>query len=102
MDTHHQRFDAFDVRARHSLQRAREASERDGLDYIGTEQLLLGLLAQPGGVARRVLRNFGVELDAARTSLRRLRPISTELISTEPAPQVGEGGAAGEMGRTPT
>src|ERR1700730_2801989 len=93
MDIRQQRFDAFDARARHALQRAREESERDGLDYIGTEQLLLGLLAQPGGVARRVLRNFGVELEAARISLRRLRP-----VSAEPALQVAEASASGERG----
>src|ERR1700730_17565016 len=88
MDIRQQRFDAFDARARHALQRAREESERDGLEYIGTEQLLLGLLAQPGGVARRVLRNFGIELEAARISLRKLRPISTE--HTAPAAESGE------------
>jgi ATP-dependent Clp protease ATP-binding subunit ClpA len=97
MQAEHHRFDAFDARARHALQRARDESERDHLDYIGTEQLLLGLLAQPGGVARRVLRNFGVELEAARISLSRLRPASTEQL-----PPAGEPGAAGEVGLTPT
>jgi ATP-dependent Clp protease ATP-binding subunit ClpA len=97
MQAEHHRFDAFDARARHALQRARDESERDHLDYIGTEQLLLGLLAQPGGVARRVLRNFGVELEAARISLNRLRPASTEQL-----PPAGEPGAVGEVGLTPT
>src|ERR1700686_3041607 len=96
MDAHLHRFDAFGARARHALQRARDESERDGLDYIGTEQLLLGLLSKPGGVASRVLRNFGIELEAARIALRRLRPISTE---HGPAP--GES-SAGEVGLTPT
>jgi ATP-dependent Clp protease ATP-binding subunit ClpA len=97
MDTTHHRFDSFDARARHALQRARDESEREGLAYIGTEQLLLGLLAQPGGVARRVLRNFGIELEAARVSLRRLRPISGE--QTQPA---AEAGTSAEVGLTPT
>jgi hypothetical protein len=96
VDTQHKRYDAFDARARHSLQRAREESEREGLAYIGTEQLLLGLLAQPGAVASRVLRNFGVQLETARTSLRQLRP-----ISTEQSPSVGESAACGEIGLTP-
>src|ERR1700682_1663953 len=96
MDTRQQRFDAFDARARHALQRAREESERDGLEYIGTEQLLLGLLAQPGGVASRVLRNFGVQLETARTSLRQLRP-----VSTEQSPPPGNSAAPGEIGLTP-
>jgi ATP-dependent Clp protease ATP-binding subunit ClpC len=95
VDTAHHRFDAFDARARHALQRARDESERDGLDYIGTEQLLLGLLAQPGGVARRVLRNFGIELEATRTALRRFRA-----VSLEQPPPAGE--ASPDVGLTPT
>jgi hypothetical protein len=93
----HPGFDAFDARARQSLQRAREASEADGLGYIGTEQLLIGLLAQRGGSAKRALHNFGVELEAARTSLRHLRPLSAERV--EPA---GEAGGAREVELTPT
>ena len=96
MDTQQKRFDALDARARHSLQRAREESEREGLAYIGTEQLLLGLLAQPGAVASRVLRNFGVQLETARTSLRQLRP-----TSTEQSPPVGDSAASRELGLTP-
>jgi len=88
VDTTHHRFDAFDGRARQALQRARDESERDGLEYIGTEQLLLGLLAQPGGAARRVLRNFDIELDAARTALRRFRSVSAEQPDAS-APDVG-------------
>jgi ATP-dependent Clp protease ATP-binding subunit ClpA len=90
-------FDAFDAGARHARQRAREESERAGLDQIGTEQLLLGLLAQQGGVARRVLRNFGVELEAARTSLRELGPRSTE--QSQP---MAERGPSDEIGLTLT
>jgi ATP-dependent Clp protease ATP-binding subunit ClpC len=92
----HYGFDAFDTRARHSLQRARDECERDGLAYIGTEQLFLGLLAQPGGVARRVLRNFGLELEEARTALRQLRP-----LSTEQPPPAASSGASDDIGLTP-
>lgn len=42
----------------------REA-ERYGHEYIGTEHLLLGLLAEPSGIAGRVLIELGVADDAA-------------------------------------
>src|ERR1043166_10147342 len=93
----HPRFDAFDARARRALQRAREASEADRLAYIGTEHLLIGLLAQRGGIAKRALHNFGVELEAARASLSQLRPLSTEHVAS-----AGETGTADQVELTPT
>jgi len=35
-------------------------------NYIGTEHILLGLIAEGEGVAAQVLANLGVSLDAAR------------------------------------
>jgi excisionase family DNA binding protein len=48
--------------------------EADALhhSYIGTEHLLLGLLAEGEGVAARVLQNFGVALSSTRDSVREL------------------------------
>src|SRR5271154_5161873 len=43
------------------------AQEEAGLlqhDYIGTEHILLGLLNEGNGVAVRVLRDLGIDLDA--------------------------------------
>ena len=100
-DAPHPGFDAFDARARQSLQRAREASEADGLAFIGTEQLLIGLLAQRGGVAKRALHNFGVELESARAALRQLRPLSTEPPGGEAAAEAAAAEAA-EVELTPT
>ena len=37
-----------------------------GHNYIGTEHLLLGLLAEQDGVAARALESLNVTLDAAR------------------------------------
>lgn len=42
----------------------REA-ERYGHEYIGTEHLLLGLLAEPDGIAARALFDLGVAENAA-------------------------------------
>ncbi len=47
------------------------ASEAKALNhgYIGTEHILLGLLAEDGGVAARVLKNLNVDLDRTRTEV---------------------------------
>ena len=37
--------------------------------YVGTEHILLGLLLEGDGVAARVLRNRGVELDKTREQI---------------------------------
>ena len=47
-----------------------EASEREakqyGHEHIGTEHLLLGLLAEPDGIAAMVLSDLGVADESAR------------------------------------
>lgn len=49
--------------------------------YIGTEHILLGLLREGEGVAARVLRNLGVDLETARQEV--LREIDPNLESFE-------------------
>ncbi|MCX7871922.1 MAG: ATP-dependent Clp protease ATP-binding subunit [Verrucomicrobiae bacterium] len=60
--------------------------------YIGTEHILLGLLREGEGVAARVLRNLGVDLETARQEI--LREIDPNLESydeqQQPAPESGE------------
>jgi ATP-dependent Clp protease ATP-binding subunit ClpC len=53
----------FTQRARRVLSLAQEEAERMQHAYIGTEHLLLGLLREEGGVAGRVLKELGIELD---------------------------------------
>jgi ATP-dependent Clp protease ATP-binding subunit ClpC len=59
-------FERFTNRARHSIVLAQEEARRLQHNYIGTEHILLGLLAEPGGLAARVLKGFGMSLDGAR------------------------------------
>jgi len=47
-----------------ALVRAGEEARDLGHDYIGTEHVLLGLLATEGGLAFRALRDLGVDRDA--------------------------------------
>jgi len=59
-------FERFSTRARRVVVLAQE--EAGGLDhtYIGTEHILLGLIAEGQGPAARVLADFDVTLDSAR------------------------------------
>jgi ATP-dependent Clp protease ATP-binding subunit ClpC len=53
----------FTQRARRVLSLAQEEAERLQHSYIGTEHLLLGLIREEGGVAGRVLRDLGLDLE---------------------------------------
>jgi ATP-dependent Clp protease ATP-binding subunit ClpA len=68
-DLDRDRFDKFTERARKVLSLAQEEARRLNHNYIGTEHLLLGLVAEGEGVAAVVLRNNTVGLDGVRASV---------------------------------
>ena len=51
----------FTEQAKNALELAKEAAQSLSHSYIGTEHILLGLLAQEEGTAGKVLEEFGVE-----------------------------------------
>jgi ATP-dependent Clp protease ATP-binding subunit ClpC len=59
-------FERFTDRARRVIVLAQEESQRLSHNYIGSEHLLLGLLAEQEGVAARALQSLNVTLTAAR------------------------------------
>ena len=59
-------FERFTDRARRVVVLAQEESQRFSHNYIGSEHLLLGLLAEQEGVAARALQSLNVTLTAAR------------------------------------
>lgn len=65
-------FERFTEGARQSLVRARDEARRLGHGYVGTEHLLLGLLAEGGGVAAAVLEEVGVDLEWSRAAVLRI------------------------------
>ena len=58
-------------RARRVLELATEEAHRWGHSYVGTEHLLLGLLADGEGAAARYLHGRGVQLDEVRETVER-------------------------------
>jgi ATP-dependent Clp protease ATP-binding subunit ClpA len=59
-------FERFSARARKVIVTAQEEARRFNHNYIGTEHLLLGMLAEPDGVAHQALATAGVTLDDVR------------------------------------
>ncbi len=55
--------------ARASLQHADAIARSFGSAYIGTEHLLLGVLAQDGSIGSKILQTNGVSIDRARMAL---------------------------------
>lgn len=62
----------YTPRARRTLELAGEQAELFGHQFVGTEHLLLGLLAEGTGMGVKVLAEFDVTLERAQGALRRL------------------------------
>jgi ATP-dependent Clp protease ATP-binding subunit ClpC len=58
----------FTTRALRSLELADACSARLGHAYIGTEQMLIGLLEEETGPAAQVLKFMGVTVDTFRAT----------------------------------
>ncbi|HHV56935.1 MAG TPA: ATP-dependent Clp protease ATP-binding subunit [Firmicutes bacterium] len=59
-------------RAKRVIELALDEARRMGVDYIGTEHLLLGLIREGEGVAARVLENLGADLEKVRAQVLQL------------------------------
>jgi hypothetical protein len=64
-------FTNFTPRAQQVLILARKEAERLNHNFVGTEHLLLGLIKLGQGVAVNVLRNNGIDLETARTEVKK-------------------------------
>lgn len=62
-------FDKFTANARHALSVAEEESRKQGLPYIGSEHLLIGLLSNPRCISFSILTGAGVSLENVRMIL---------------------------------
>jgi ATP-dependent Clp protease ATP-binding subunit ClpC len=65
-------FERFTDRARQAVVVAQEEARLLDHNYIGTEHVLLGLLAQPESIAGRVLTQLGITLLATRADVEAL------------------------------
>src|SRR5207248_321548 len=60
-------------RAKRVIELSWEEAQSLGHDYIGTEHLLLGLLAEGDGLAAQVLAKLGADLETARAAIRAMQ-----------------------------
>jgi ATP-dependent Clp protease ATP-binding subunit ClpC len=65
-------FERFTDRARRVVVRSQEQARSLGHNYIGTEHILLGLLAEHEGVAGRALESLEVSLATARAQVEKI------------------------------
>src|SRR5438876_9007040 len=62
----------FTERAQRVILIAQEEAKRLNHDYVGTEHILLGLIALGEGVAAQVLANLGVDLRRVRAEIEKI------------------------------
>jgi hypothetical protein len=79
-------FERFTDRARSVVVLAQEESRRLGHNYIGTEHILLGLLAEGDGIAFRALQSLSASLDGIRD---RVADPVAELVGRGARPMAG-------------
>ena len=77
-------FERFTDRARRSLVLAQEEARTLGHNFIGTEHILLGLLAEGTGVAAVVLNALGFTLESARQRVSEEIPPMDEPVADKP------------------
>ena len=88
-------FEHFTDKAIKAVMLAQEEARRLGHNFVGTEQILLGLIGEGTGVAAKVLTELGVTLQDARKEVERIigrgsRPVPTDIPFTPKVKRVFE------------
>ncbi|HCF27101.1 MAG TPA: hypothetical protein DEV81_07830, partial [Cyanobacteria bacterium UBA11049] len=65
-------FEQFTDKAIRAVMLAQEEARRLGHNFVGTEQILLGLIGEGTGVAAKVLTELGVTLQNARKEVEKI------------------------------
>ncbi|MBD3360724.1 AAA domain-containing protein [Candidatus Peregrinibacteria bacterium] len=78
-------FDKFTKEAKRALIVAQEKAKESKLNYVGTEHLLIGILAQENSLGASILINFGVSLDNVNLVLKTVGRSSTSRGSSSPS-----------------
>lgn len=65
-------FERFTAKAYRTIVLAQGEGERLGHQFVGTEQILIGLIAEGNGLAAKVLKSCGVTLEAAQIEVEKI------------------------------
>jgi ATP-dependent Clp protease ATP-binding subunit ClpC len=90
----------FTPRVKRVLELANEEARRQGVNYIGTEHLLLGLIMEGEGIAARVLANLNVNPEKIWKQVVQLLGGETEEVIM-PSPNSGQAGKGSAQSNTP-
>ena len=85
-------FGNLTPRARQILLLAKQEAERFNHDYIGTEHLLLGILALNEGVAVNVLKSLGLNLQQLRIEVEKCCGVGGQTKTSGALPLTAESG----------
>jgi ATP-dependent Clp protease ATP-binding subunit ClpA len=76
-------FERFTEKAIKVIMLAQEEARRLGHNFVGSEQLLLGLIGEGSGAAALAFKDCGVTLKAARTEVEKIIGRGKDRVSTE-------------------
>jgi len=76
-------FERFTEKAIKVVMLAQEESRRLGHNFVGTEQILLGLIGESTGIAAKVLKGNGMNLKDARIEVQKLIGKGSGFVAVE-------------------
>ena len=76
-------FERFTEKAIKAIMLAQEEARRLGHNFVGTEQILLGLMGEGRGIAPRVLKDMGVKLQHVRREVENIIGRGSGFVAVE-------------------
>ena len=76
-------FEKFTSEAIKVIELAREEARRLGHNFLGTEQILIGLIGAKSGLASKVLKSVGVNLKDSRIEVEKIIGRGSGFVSVE-------------------
>ncbi|GIW22095.1 MAG: ATP-dependent Clp protease ATP-binding subunit ClpC [Candidatus Sericytochromatia bacterium] len=76
-------FERFTEKAIKVIMLAQEEARRLGHNFVGTEQILLGLIGEGTGIAAKVLKNLGITLKDARVEVEKIIGRGSGFVAVE-------------------
>ena len=76
-------FERFTEKAIKVIMLAQEEARRLGHNFVGTEQILLGLIGEGTGIAAKVLKSMGVNLKDARSEVEKIIGRGSGFVAVE-------------------
>ena len=76
-------FEIFTGKAIEVIKVAQEEARRMGHNYVGTEQILLGLIGEGTGIAAQILRVCGINIEDARVEVEKIIGRGSGFVAVE-------------------